>query len=933
MGQTLTGTTNFLFTRIKGSALLWEQNPQAMQLALARHDEILRSCVKAHQGNIFILSGEGFCATFEEPSQAFAAASESQQALNRQDWGELSGGLQVAMALHCGEFRKQENNYYGPAFERGLRILAVAHSDQILVSGVMAQELRPESGLTLCELGEHLLQDLGSPEHLFQLNQTDLCQEFPPLLSLNNWPHNLPPQSSPIIGREQELKHLQTLLDKRGQRLITFTGPGGTGKTRLSLQLAAEVLHSFPDGVFVVELATVRQPVQVASAISRTLGLKESSGRELLNNLKQYLSEKRLLLVLDNFEQVVEAGSLVAELLGAASGLRVLVSSRIPLKIYGEQEFPVPPLANPANKSALSLEELEQYPAIQLFVERAWHYRPGFTLTDENAKLITKICARLDGLPLAIELAAARIQMFQLETILNGLSNRLQTLSSSSSYLPARHQTLRNTIEWSYNLLDPEEQLLFSRSGIFAGSFSLEAAEAICNPAEEAVLDPLDGLTSLADKSLVSIVVEPGKDEPRFKLLETIREFALEQLRKSGELEELRQNYLNFFYKLAQEAEPELTGPEQAEWFRKLELEHANFQDIMDWVLKEKETVKFALELGNTLWRFWLTRGYITEGRLWLETALLKSEAEAEATNKSLLLQRARTYNALAILARNESDFGRAKILLEQGLIFHRQLDDKTGLASTLNTLGTVAAYLGQYEEALKFHQETLTLRRELGDKRGIAISLCNLGTLLGVQQHYLQAKEVFEEALSLLRQLGDKRSTALLLNNLGSLWLALDNPMRAKKFSEESLLLYRELEDQDGIGLALLQLADIAKAQNNFGEAVNLYRQSLANLSKVKENADLPLCLEGLAGALVHSGELELAAQLFGASEALREENNSPLLPMDQPRYEREVANLSHQLDKLAFNQAWEAGRKMSVDEIIRLACGKLQKDWSGRV
>jgi predicted ATPase/class 3 adenylate cyclase len=577
------GTVTFLFTDIVGSTRLWEQYPRAMPAALARHDAMLREAVAPHNGYIFRTVGDAVYAVFANPSNALAAALQAQRALHSAPWG-VTGlpqgqAVLVRMALHTGVVAPQDGDYIGQSLNRIARLLATGHGGQTLVSRATAELIRDDllPGMELRDLGEHRLKDLTRTEHIFQLVTADLPADFLPLRTLDARPTNLPAQATPLIGREAEIAVALALLRRDDVRLITLTGPGGVGKTRLALQVAADLLEDFLDGVFFVPLAPVSEPSLVPVAIAQTIGVMEAGVQPLMERLKAYLQAKRLLLVLDNFEQIQEAASVVAELLAVAPQLKVLITSRAVLHLSGEREYAVLPLAlpdrsHPRPDTTDNLDSLHHSPALRLFIERAQAVKPGFTVTHDNATAIIEICERLDGLPLAIELAAARCKLLSPRVLLERLGSRLALLTSGARDRPARQQTLRSAIAWSYDLLSPDEQALFRWLGVFVGGCTIAAAEAVwsdtwltvdelgwCAPGTgdttlivsraASTEDLLDVLTGLLDQSLLQ-QHEVGLDEPRFTMLETIREYALERLAESREEDVLRQRHTIFFFRM-----------------------------------------------------------------------------------------------------------------------------------------------------------------------------------------------------------------------------------------------------------------------------------------------------------------------------------------------------------------------------------------------
>ncbi len=520
--------------------------------------------------------------------------------------------------------------------------------------------------------------------------------------TLPRHPHNLPSQPNVLIGRDREVAAACAFMRRSDVHLLTLTGPGGTGKTRLGLQVAAALLGDFVDGVFFVPLAPLRDPALVASTIGQSLGVREAAGQALPAALQAYLQDKHLLLVLDNFEQVLPAAALLSDLLTAAPGLKVLVTSRATLHLSHEHQFPVSPLALPPGKHSVGVEALSQYAAVALFIHRALVVKPDFVVTPASAPALAEICQRLDGLPLAIELAAARTRLLPPQALLARLAHRLPLLTGGSRDLPARHQTLRATIEWSFDLLDASEQRLFARLAMFAGGWTVEAAERVCagvGSGADAQVDQvavLDGLASLRDQSLVQ--QEPAldpEDEPRFTMLETIREYALERLAANGETEETSRRHAGYYLALAEAAEPELRGPAQGVWLTRLETEHDNLRAALHWSL-ESGAEETALRLGGALWRFWYMHGHLSEGRRWLEMALAKSSAVPASVQ-------AKVFNGAGNLAYGQSDYARAAAWHEASLALQRDLGDKAGLAASLTNLGNIAWSQGDYVRAQAF--------------------------------------------------------------------------------------------------------------------------------------------------------------------------------------------------------------------------------------
>jgi predicted ATPase/class 3 adenylate cyclase len=915
-----TGTVTFLFTDVEGSTRLWERDPEAMSQALARHDELLREAVEVRGGFVFKTVGDAFYVAFSTAAEAVEAALDAQKFLLSEEWEE-AGPLKVRVVLHTGTAEERNGDYFGPTMNRAARLLSAGHGGQVLLS-LSTQELVRDQlplGAELRDLGVRRLKDLSRPEHVFQLTDPELPSSFPPLKTLDVRLNNLPIQPTPLLGREREVAEIADLLRREDVRLLTLTGTGGTGKTRLALQSAAELIDEFEDGVFFVALALISDPELVASTVAGTLSVSESAGRALKEDLREYLSTKELLLVLDNFEQVVDAAPLVGELLSGCPGLKVLVTSRTLLRIYGEHEYAVRPLELPDPGHLPPIETLRQYEAIRLFTERAHAADTNFSLTNENAPAVAEICARLDGLPLAIELAAARIKLLSPQAMYSRLSNPLTFLTGGARDLPERQRTLRGAIAWSHALLDEGEQALFASLSVFSGGCALGAVEAICDAECGSFVDVLEGLSSLLDKSLLR-QEEMVEGEPRFVMLETIREYARESLEARGNAEEIRRLHAEYFLALAEQGASELQGPEEVTWLERLEIDHDNMRAALSWTLQSEEA-ELGMRLAGALWRFWDMRGYYGEGRRWLEATLAKDGRASET--------RAMALEGVGWLADVQGDIDRAVAAAEEGLNLGARVKIQSNVTTSfLRILGSAAYVCGAHERAARLFDESLALSREARDERGVASSLLQLGNVSSDLGDYGEARTFYEEGLALSRKLDDKALLASALISVGAEFLLQGDPERGAILNEEAAQLYRERGNRGHLQYALDNMGWAALMRGDQQQAEALHRESLALSRQLGDKLVAAEALEGLACSASARGEAERVARLFGAAEALREAVGYRQEPREHALRKPYLAVARPQLAEAKWEAAWTEGRRLGFEEAIAYA---LEKAWGG--
>jgi predicted ATPase len=838
--------------------------------------------------------GDGFFFAFERSSDAVAALVEAQRALDAEPWPE-DAPIRVRMGMHTGDGRLDaDGSYVGADVHRAARVAAAGHGGQVLLSEATSYLVAHDlpGGVGLRGLGEFRLKDLR-PERICQLVINGLRSEFPPIRSLDRGPNNLPTQLTSFVGRDEQLREAAALLE--GTRLLTLTGPGGTGKTRLSLQLAADVAERFPDGVWFVALEPVRDPHLVAGTILTTVGLVESGGRSARDVLAEWLATRRTLLVLDNFEQVIDGAPVVADLLRAAPQLAVIVTSRAPLRVSGEQEYPVPGLPTPRDLLALTdlekmnLRESErrvdaasitQYEAVRLFIARAAAVRPDFQVTNENAPAVAGIAARLHGMPLAIELAAARVKLLAPEAILERLEHQLGVLAAGARDLPERQQTLRGAIAWSHELLDEGQRRLFGRLSVFVGGCELDSAEAICGPAAElAGLDVLDGLMALADQSLVRAETVDG--ETRFRMLDTIREFAAERLTESGEREEIERRHAETFLALAQRLTPLLSGDDQRRWLGRLERDHDNIRAVIDRSTASGDA-RTAIGLGFAMWRYWQKRGHLAEAR-----RRLQAIADAPWSRDDPVL-RAHLMEALGGVAWWGADLATMAPAYREALEIWERLGDQKELANALYNSSFEYAVTGDPRtgdpDRVGFGrvERALEIATAIGDDHGRGNILWGRGNYRYFNDENDRGMEDFEAARDIFERVGDRTMLAWSHHMLGTALIKVRDVAGARANVERSLRLFHQYGDVAGITLSLDDFAAIAVAEDDLPRAARLW---------------------GAARALSSAGGVGLADFVDAQYEFYSRPNARFILPRDE-------------LERYA-----EEGRRMTLDESVAYA------------
>jgi predicted ATPase/class 3 adenylate cyclase len=861
------GTVTFVFTDIQGSTLLVRELGDRWPEVLRAHGEIVRGALEREGGAEIGTEGDSFFAVFSSPGAAVRAAVEAQRALAEHSWPGDAEVL-VRMGLHTGEGTLVGESYVGLDVHRAARIGDAGHGGQVLLSEAteaLVQRTLP-GGTELVDLGEHRLKDLPHPERLFQLSIDGLQTEFPALRSLDARPNNLPVQMSTFIGREDQIREAQAALE--GARLLTFTGPGGTGKTRLALEMAHRLLPDFLDGAWFVDLSAVTDPSVVLTEIAVALDLQRDPGASVFECLEAHLRDRSLLLVLDNFEQVLDAAMPLEHLLSHAPGLKVLVTSRSVLSIYGEREYPVPPLRLP--ESASPVETLSESEAVSLFVERARDVRPDFQLTEENASAVAEICARLDGLPLAIELAAVRVNVLSPQALLPRLDERLALLTSGARSLPERQRTLRGAIDWSYQLLEEPERKLFARLSIFSGSGTLESIEEICDGDLGAPV--LDLLGALVDDSLLRRTETPS-GEVRFQMLETIREYAGERLASEPDAAEVRERHARYFLRLATEAEPHLVGADQKDWLDRFDREHGNIRAALKWSIQAGQ-VEAGQQAAGAIWRFWHQRGHLMEGRRKLEHLLEVDEGAASTPARF----------------------------------------------KALNGAGGLAYWQNDYAAAERFYSEAMEIARERDDPHAIAEGLYNLSYIdrIGGDEDAGMAK--LHEALSLARSIGDRQLAADCLGLIGNYELRQGRPEEALPMVEESLAIHRDLGNKFAVADSLSGLGSFYRIIGDGEASCASHRQALEIFAEVGNPTGIAMVLEEMAMVETMDGRHERALRLAAAAEALKDQIGGGA-PAELMKSEETFEESRKSLDPEAAERAWAEGREMGTDKAIAYA------------
>ena len=868
MAEMPSGTVTFLFTDVENSSPLWEHDGIAMMSALARHVSLLREAVDAHGGVLYKTVGDGTQSAFPTVPAAISAALAAQRALLAEPWPDELGPLRACMAIHVGEAEPRGGDYLAAPLNRLSRVLGMARGGQILLTEAveqLAQDGLPAGG-SLQELGVMRLRDIKRAERVFVLVHPDLPQDIDLPVASDQQTRHFPPALTPFLGRDEQISAIAQLVAAPNVHLVTLTGPGGIGKTRLAIQVGERLASSFSGGAVFVDLSSLREPAQVLPAIGRALGLREVNAGSLVQQIHSLLAERETLLILDNFEHLLGSAAVVANLLGG-SEVELLVTSRAPLRVQGEHEYLVPTLLLPDHSQRTNAAALGTNEAVVLFVDRARAVRPDFELTDAIAPIIAEICARLDGLPLAIELAAARIKVLPPAALLSRLERRLPLLTGGRRDAPERQRTLRDTIAWSYDLLAPEECELFLRLGVFVGGWTIEAAEAVANP--EGNLDVLGGLTSLVEMSLVRL--DETESEPRFRMLETIREYAVDRLTEADEDAAIRERHATFYLDFAEAAEPELVRANQVEWLDRLAADGPNITAALGWLL-EQNRIDEGLRLSVAMRFFWLRRAPFGEGSRWL-TAFLERPADGVSPRT-----RARALAAAGSFNHRLGRLDETRTLYRDALTLFREAGDLIGEARLLRNLASVAIDLGEFEEAESLLTESRAVADRNGNPRSVADVVGLSGTLAFAQGDYDQASARLKEASDRFRVLGDVASVMDASGDAAYMTALNGDAVGAATLFAESLSIAMDLEAPDRISWALLGTGNLAAAKGDAAQAV----------------------------------------RLFGSAAAIQQSMQRDLRPSVDLIQERILAEQRQQLGESEYKAAWEEGRTLSQERAV---------------
>jgi len=911
----------FLFTDIEGSTRLWDLHPQAMKKALSEHDELIRKIVDTHGGRVFKHTGDGAMAVFGVAADALGAAADLGRRIGEMVHPDI-GSLKIRIAVHTGEAEERDDDYFGQALNRTARLLSVGHGGQVLVS-LVTERLAAGSvaeGISFRDLGDHRLRDLARPERIYQLDVQGHPSEFPPLRTPDVVPNNLPTLATSFVGRDQELEEVKKLI--RGSRVLTLTGVGGAGKTRLAIQSAVEMVDEFPGGTWLIELGAITDPEYIDATAADALGVAQPPGRSVRESIIDHLAGRQVMLIVDNCEHLIDgAAEFVADLIAGNVGTKVVATSRELLGVSGEVAYGMPSLGMPKRGEAPPLAELVRYDAVRLFVERAQAGQPNFHLTDAMAPPVAEICRRLDGMPLALELAAARLRTFSPKQIAENLDQRFRLLTGGSRTALPRQQTLSAAIDWSYRLLEEPERRLFERLSVFQGGFTLEAVEDVCTDDGLDALGVLELLPALVDKSLVA--VDSEGEESRYRLLETLRQFARDRLDESGAADGFRLRHARWFRDLSVEAGRNIRGPQEQQWWRRIDTELDNLRQAMTWAIEGGEP-SLALEIAGGFWRFWWFKARWSEGVSWLERAVDASGDEAPAN------VRAQGLLGLGTLLVSTERHTESVPILEKSRDLYRALDEEGadpallmhGYSAALINLAAELEGQERFAEVVRLNEEALEVSTRLGDPAGVAVSLGNLAEYAGRAGDVDGARERFVDALAASRAMQSAHRLTEQYWQLGFFELSVGDAARARHAFEESLV-QAEAGGLEAYGIGARAFAAFAAAEvGDPGAAETFRREAFAAFANpnLRVFEQVRLCYQVMRAALDSAaGDLARAAQGLGAIDASEQQGSALWWTLSGLR-ERVREEIASGLGIREVTAAIEEGRKLNLDEVIDL-------------
>jgi len=903
------GTVTFLFTDIEGSAQRWERHRDAMKAAVARHEQLLTAAMQQHGGYVFKTVGDAFCAAFATAPDAVAAAVDAQRALAEEDFSAVDG-LYVRIGLHTGYAEERNADYFGPAVNRVARLMSIGHGGQILLSGVtheLAQSDLPE-GTKLVDLGSHRLKDLTEPEQVWQLSIEGLPAAFAPLRSLDALPNNLPIQRTRFVGREHTVAEVKELVNR--DRLVTLVGSGGVGKTRIAMQVGADLLDHYPDGVWFVDFAPITDPELVSSVIAQVLGMSQQEGKRVDESIPPWLKRKKLLLILDNCEHVLEpVATIAAAIIGTAPDVRIMNTSRQMLDVSGEEVFRVPSLDVPHTVADLTPAGVEQFGAVALFVDRARSIDKSFTVTDNTAPIVADICRRLDGIPLAIELAAARVKVLSISNLAQRLNERFKILTGGSRDVLPRQKTLTALIDWSYDLLKPQEQLLFTRLSIFAGSFSLDAAVKVCGREGLDEIEVLDLLSSLADKSLV--VSDTAANQERYHLLESTRAYALDKLAAAGEREQLARRHADYYHDLAESADEQFATGSTLAWVADVERDLDNYRAALEWTITQHNDEVVGGAIVGYLERLWNIGGLAVEGRYWIGLALQRvSEPEHPRVAATL-------WRGLANLS-----FGKATVeAAEHAVVLYESVGDALGVNRAKQSIADAVYRMGHLHEADDINNRVLESFRELGDKRGVATGLNQQAMLAWLRGDSLRARDGFAQAIASFRALGDQHAIQAPLGNLAELEFQEGRPDEAVRLANETLEIDQQGKNSRALGIDYVNLAAYRIALGDLDGSRESARRGLRIARERQESILAAIALQHLSLIAALSDQGKSAARLLGYVDVQYKAIDYQREPTEQWGYDRLMAALREKLSDAEIKGLGAEGAAWSEDQAVEQA------------